>query len=77
MIFCQLYLWLANSYFASHTLTISTYIKDDGTCLCELLREAIVPACWRQFKRDPLSPVWGGPLRPEASSEHTRALTVA
>lgn len=33
--------------------------------------------CWRRFKRDPLSPVWGGPLSWAASSEHTRALTVA
>jgi hypothetical protein len=32
--------------------------------------------CWRRFKRDPLSPVWGRPLSSAASSEHTRAPTV-
>jgi len=32
--------------------------------------------CWRRFKRDPLSPVWGRPVSPAASSEHTRALAV-
>lgn len=33
--------------------------------------------CQRQFRTDPLSPVWGGPLGSATSSEYTRALAVA